>query len=163
MKGSYFLGDRRFAVCSIPRRPLARGEVLIKVAACGVCGTDVHIYHGGKGSAAVTPPVVLGHEFSGVVTEVGEGVNSLRPGDRVAVDPNIYCGRCHFCQIGKKQLCTNLQALGVTRDGGFADHCYVPQEQCLRLSDEIPLWWGALAEPLACCREALLGPHREFL
>lgn len=151
MKGSYFLGNRRFEVRSIPQRPLARGEVLIKVAACGVCGTDVHIYHGGKGSATVVPPVVLGHEFSGVVTEVGEGVDSLRSGDRVAVDPNIYCGHCHFCQIGKKQLCTNLQALGVTRDGGFADYCYVPQEQCFRLSDEIPLWWGALAEPLACC------------
>ncbi len=151
MKGSYFLGDKTFKTQMIPERELAAGEVLVKVAACGVCGTDVHIYHGSKGSAEVKPPIILGHEFAGVVEKVGPQVDQLSVGDHVTVDPNIYCGECHFCRIGKKQLCENLQAIGVTMNGGFAEYCYVPQSQCFRLKPQIPLRHGAMVEPLACC------------
>ena len=88
MKGTYFLGNGEFETRDMPEHPLAPHEVLIRVAACGVCGTDVHIYHGDKGSAAVTPPVVLGHELSGTVAAVGAQVTGLRVGDHVTVDPN---------------------------------------------------------------------------
>lgn len=151
MKGTYFLGNQAFETRELPEHDLAADEVLLRVAACGVCGTDVHIYHGDKGSADVDPPVVLGHELAGVVEAVGSGVTKLAVGDHVAIDPNIYCGECHYCRKGKKQLCTNLFAIGVNRDGGFADHCYAPQAQCYKLNQEIPLAHGAMAEPLACC------------
>ncbi len=119
--------------------------------ACGVCGTDVHIYHGEAGSAEVTPPVVLGHEYAGIVEEVGADVKGLAPGDHVAVDPNIYCGACTPCRDGKKQFCEHLQALGVTRDGGFAQYSAAPAAQCFKLAPELPFEAGAMAEPLACC------------
>ena len=151
MKGTYFLGNGEFETREMPEHALSGKEVLIKVAACGVCGTDVHIFHGDKGSAEVTPPVVLGHELSGTVVSVGDNVTSLTVGDHVTVDPNSYCGQCHYCRIGKKQLCTSLYAVGVNRDGGFAEYCYVPEAQCYRLNDDIPLEFGAMAEPLACC------------
>nr|MBQ8245152.1 zinc-dependent alcohol dehydrogenase family protein [Oscillospiraceae bacterium] len=151
MKGTYFLGNSAFETRQMPEQELKAGEVLLKVGACGVCGTDVHIYHGSKGSAEVNPPVILGHEVSGTVAAVGPGVKSLKVGDRVSVDPNRYCGSCYYCRIGKKQLCTNLYAVGVNRDGGFADYCYVPEAQCYLLNDGIPLAHGAMAEPLACC------------
>ncbi len=151
MKGTYFLGNGEFETREMPEHALSEKEVLIKVAACGVCGTDVHIFHGDKGSAEVTPPVVLGHELSGTVVSVGKGVSRLSVGDHVTVDPNCYCGKCHYCRIGKKQLCTSLYAVGVNRDGGFAEYCYVPEAQCFRLNDDVPLEYGAMAEPLACC------------
>lgn len=151
MKGTYFLGNQAFETRELPKRDLAADEVLVRVAACGVCGTDVHIYHGDKGSAEVIPPVILGHELAGVVEKIGNGVDNLSVGDHVAIDPNIYCGECHYCRNGKKQLCTSLFAIGVNRDGGFADYCYVPRAQCYKLDKNIPLGHGAMAEPLACC------------
>ena len=151
MRGTYFLGNGAFETRDIPEHPLAPREVLIQVAACGVCGTDVHIYHGDKGSAEVIPPVVLGHELSGTVAAVGAAVKTLHVGDHVAVDPNCYCGECHYCRRGKKQLCTNLHAIGVNENGGFADFCYAPEAQCFLLDPELPLEYGAMAEPLACC------------
>ena len=151
MRGNFYLGNKRFEVREIPERELGESEVLVRVAACGICGTDVHIYHGDKGSAEVHPPVVLGHEFSGTVEKVGSGVTTVRPGDHVTVDPNIYCGKCHYCKIGKKQQCVSLQAIGVTMNGGFADHCYVPETQCFLLDPSVPLRVGAMTEPLACC------------
>ena len=151
MKTNYFLGNSRFEVREEPTPGLGPRDVLVKVAACGICGTDVHIYHGDKGSAEVHPPVVLGHELSGVVESVGPEVTAVRPGDHVTVDPNMYCGKCHYCQIGKKQLCQHLKAVGVTQNGGFEEYCAVPEEQCYRLLPEVPLRFGAMAEPLACC------------
>lgn len=150
MKGNFFLGNRKFEVRELTDMTPGAGEVLVKVAACGVCGTDVHIYHGGKGSADVEPPVVLGHEFSGVIEAVGPGVDAVMVGDHVTVDPNMYCGKCHYCQNGKKQLCTSLKAYGVNLNGGFAQGCVVKQEQCYKLDKKIPLRYGAMVEPLAC-------------
>lgn len=151
MKGNYFLGGKKFEVSEQEIPETGARDVLIRVAACGVCGTDVHIYHGSKGSTDVKPPVILGHEFSGVVEKVGSEVTTVRPGDHVTVDPNIYCGKCHFCQIGKKQMCENLFAIGVNRDGGFAEYCLVPETQCYQLDKDVPLKYGAMTEPLACC------------
>lgn len=151
MKSNYFLGNGQFQVVEEPVPAIGELDVLVKVSACGICGTDVHIYHGDKGSAQVTPPVVLGHELAGTVEKIGEKVTALKVGDHVTVDPNIYCGKCHYCQIGKKQLCDNLYAIGVNRNGGFAEYCAVPESQCYLLPPDVPLRYGAMVEPLACC------------
>ena len=151
MKASYFLGKGSFEVRQAPELHPGRGEVVIKNMVCGVCGTDVHIFHGEPGSADVNPPVVLGHEYSGEVVEVGEGVTALKPGDHVTVDPNIYCGECVYCRNGKKQLCETMQAVGVTRDGGFGEYSLVPAAQAFKLGDDVPYEAGAMAEPVACC------------
>lgn len=151
MKGNYFLGNGRFEVRPMELPMPGPGEILVKNMACGVCGTDVHIYHGDPGSAEVTPPVVLGHEYAGIVEAVGDGEASLfQVGDHVTIDPNIYCGHCRYCRTGKKQLCEQMQAIGVTRDGGFAEFSLVPASQAFLLKKEIPFPVGAMAEPLAC-------------
>ena len=151
MKASYFLGKGSFEVRQAPELHPGPGEVVIRNMVCGVCGTDVHIFHGEPGSADVNPPVVLGHEYSGEVVEVGEGVTALKPGDHVTVDPNIYCGECVYCRNGKKQLCETMQAVGVTRDGGFGEYSLVPAAQAFKLGDSVPYEAGAMAEPVACC------------
>lgn len=151
MRAAAFLGDKAFEVQEREIPHAGPGEVVIRNMACGVCGTDVHIYHGEPGSADVAPPVVLGHEYAGEVVETGEGVPALAVGDHVTVDPNIYCGACEYCRNGKKQLCEAMQAIGVTRDGGFAQYSVVPAAQAFKLSPELPYEWGAMAEPVACC------------
>ena len=151
MKAAVFTGNHAFQIQDMPVPEPGPEDVLVKVAACGVCGTDVHIYHGDKASAPVHPPVVLGHEFAGIVQKTGPDVKQLRPGDHVTVDPNIYCGRCAYCRAGKKQLCTDLFAIGVNRNGGFAEYCLVPESQCYLLNPETDLRFGAMTEPLACC------------
>lgn len=151
MIGAYFLGNK-----TIETRPLklpepGAGQVLLRVCACGVCGTDVHIYEGGKGSADVTPPVILGHEFSGYVEQIGPGVEGLRIGQLVTVDPNIYCGKCLPCRQGQKQMCHHMKAVGVTMDGGFADYCLAPYAQCVAVPENTDPELAAMAEPVACC------------
>ena len=151
MKAARFMGNKRFTVSEMPTPHAGPGELALRNKICGVCGTDVHIYHGEPGSAAVTPPVVLGHEYSAEVVEVGEGVTGFSVGDHVTVDPNIYCGHCTYCQNGKKQLCESMEAIGVTRDGGFAEYSLIPASQAFRLEPSVPWECAAMAEPLACC------------
>ena len=162
MKGSYFLGAdqaTKFEVREMKFGALAPTEVLVRVHACGVCGTDVHIYKGEEGSAPVTPPVVLGHEFSGIVEQVGAQVTTCKPGDAVALDPNMYCGKCRPCREGRKQNCEHLFALGVNTNGGFAEYCVAPQEQCFTLREGTDLDAAAMAEPLACAIHGIDNAH----
>jgi 2-desacetyl-2-hydroxyethyl bacteriochlorophyllide A dehydrogenase len=126
--------------------------MLLEVRACGLCGTDVHIL---DGDYPATPNIALGHEYAGVVVEAGEAVRGVRPGDRVVVDPNIACRTCTACRRGDGHLCAHLEALGVTRDGGFADRCLVPAAQAYRLPDDVDFEAAALAEPLSCCLHGL--------
>ncbi len=138
-------------VVSIEERPIpavGQGEALLKVHACGICGTDIHILHG---EHIVKFPVIPGHEFSGEIVEIGQGVTNVKPGDRVTVDPNITDKTCWFCRRGEMHLCENLTAVGVNYDGGFAEYCRVPAEQAYPLPDSVSLDDAALAEPLACC------------
>lgn len=128
------------------------GDVLVRVHTCGVCGTDSHIY---EGEFLVRFPVVPGHELSGTVVEVGADVRHVHPGDPVAVDPNIVCGVCRFCRNGEVNLCENLTAVGVNRDGGFAEYCLAPAAQVYRLPEGLSLEAGAFAEPVACCLHGL--------
>ena len=151
MKAAVFRGIRDLQIQEYPLRKLNHGEVLLNVHACGICGTDVHIYEGDEGSAVVDPPVILGHEFSGEVCEIAPDVETIRVGDRVAIDPNIHCGKCSYCRKGKIHLCQNLSAIGVTMDGGFAEYCLVPEKQVYKLPDHVSFEQGALVEPIACC------------
>ena len=123
-------------------------EVVVKVDACGVCGTDVHLLEGDSPLASY--PLVPGHEFCGEVVEVGAGVEHLKVGDFVAVDPNLPCGRCRFCQAGRDNLCENYQAIGVTRAGACAELVAAPAANAFLLPADLPRAWGTLVEPLSC-------------
>ncbi len=153
MKGSFFVGadqNPKFEVRKMTFGLLGPHDVLVNNKACGICGTDVHIYHGEKGSADVTPPVVLGHEFAGIVAEIGSEVTSVKVGDHVAMDPNMYCNQCMPCRMGKKQECEHLFALGVNVNGGFAEYAVCPETQCFKVREDISFDEAAMAEPLAC-------------
>lgn len=151
MKASFFTKPGQFEYRETELPQVGGTDVLIRNKVCGVCGTDVHIFHGEPGSADVHPPVILGHEYAGEVVEVGEAVTTVKPGDHVTVDPNIYCGQCEYCRNGKKQLCTDMQAVGVTRNGGFAEYSVVPEAQAFFIRKDIPYPYAAMTEPLACC------------
>jgi len=148
MKAVIYRGKGNVTVSDWPMPEVRPGHVLVRVRACGVCGTDRHIYHGEFWSK---PPVVLGHEFAGEVVALGEGVNDLSPGDRVAIDPNIACGTCRPCHQGKIHLCENLMAVGVNYDGGFAEYCLAPRKQLYPFAGDLPWDEAAMAEPVACC------------
>lgn len=124
------------------------GEVLIRVAACGICGTDLRITEGGFEARY---PVVAGHELCGVIEQVGPQAGGLRPGDRVAVNPNTPCRHCAFCYRGLFHLCDSMTSCGVTYDGGFAEFCKVPHHLALPVTDALPLEHWAMMEPVSCC------------
>ncbi|WP_407054799.1 zinc-dependent alcohol dehydrogenase family protein [Paenibacillus dendritiformis] len=150
MKAAVLRGTKIMEVKEWAERLPGQDEVRLRVVCCGICGTDQHIYHGHPGSAEVKPPIVLGHELAGIVDAVGEAVADLCPGDRVSVDPNMYCGACEYCRGGRAHLCDRLQAVGVTRDGGMGEYCVVPAANCYKLPDQVSWVEGAMAEPLGC-------------
>jgi 2-desacetyl-2-hydroxyethyl bacteriochlorophyllide A dehydrogenase len=123
------------------------GEVVVQVAACGLCGTDLHIL---QGEFAPSLPVIPGHEFAGVVVASGPGVLDVHEGDRVAVDPSLYCHECHYCRLGRSNLCLRWGAIGVTVAGGAAEYVAVPAANCVRLPEHIATADATLIEPLAC-------------
>ncbi|MEZ2127834.1 MULTISPECIES: zinc-dependent alcohol dehydrogenase family protein [unclassified Sinorhizobium] len=134
-------------------RPVVRaGEILVRVLAAGICGSDRHMY---KGEYPTARPVTLGHEFCGIVEEIGDGVATFTGGELVTVDPNIACGRCQACARGRVNLCESLNAIGVTRDGGFAEYVAVPHDQAFTLPSDLNPVHGAFCEPLACCLHAI--------
>lgn len=126
-------------------------EVLIRVMAAGVCGTDLHIFDGAKGASECFPPVVLGHEFAGVVEAVGPEVRNVKVGDHVTADPSIECGKCYACQTGKPHFCETYSATGVTYDGGFAELVKVQEKQVFQIKKDVPYEQAAMCEPLGCC------------
>jgi 2-desacetyl-2-hydroxyethyl bacteriochlorophyllide A dehydrogenase len=125
------------------------GQVVVQVGACGICGTDLHI---ADGEFPPTPyPIVPGHEFSGSLVEIGPDVpGDWRIGDRVAVDPSLFCGYCDPCRAGHGNLCANWGATGDTVDGAFAEYVAVPSANCYRLPDHLTWQDGALVEPVSC-------------
>ncbi len=121
-------------------------EVLIKVMASGICGTDVHIF---RGEFMVNYPVIPGHEFSGVIESVGAAITRFKPGDRVAVEPNIACDNCVNCLNNRQNFCLNWQGVGVTRPGGMAGYVTAPEKAVFSIGD-LPFEQGAFVEPLSC-------------
>jgi 2-desacetyl-2-hydroxyethyl bacteriochlorophyllide A dehydrogenase len=147
MHAAVISGPGQIEVTSLADPTPEPGEVVVAVAACGICGTDLHILHGQFSPAL---PVVPGHEFAGEVVATGEGVVAVAMGDRVAVDPNLPCHMCRQCRRGRTNLCENYAALGVTMAGGAAEYVAVPVGACVRLPDEVDVSDAALVEPLAC-------------
>ncbi|MGH8861211.1 MAG: zinc-dependent alcohol dehydrogenase family protein [Jatrophihabitantaceae bacterium] len=124
------------------------GQVVVAPRAVGVCGTDLHILDGEFPPAPY--PLVPGHEFAGEVVELGAGVADLRVGDRVAVDPSLFCGHCVYCRRGRGNLCQNWGAIGDTVDGAFAEYVAVPAANAYRIPDSLSWTSAALVEPLSC-------------
>ena len=151
MKSAVFYGKHDLRVEESKKPEIGPKDVLIHVKACGVCGTDVHIYEGDKGAAEVTPPTILGHEFSGVVAQTGAEVVNCKVGDRVCIDPNCYCGTCEPCRNGAAHYCENMIGYGTTVNGGFAEYCAVNERQVYLLGENTTFEQGAMAEPVACC------------
>lgn len=151
MKSAVFYGKHDLRVEETKKPEIGPKDVLIQVKACGVCGTDVHIYEGDKGAAEVTPPTILGHEFSGVVAQTGAEVVNCKVGDRVCIDPNCYCGTCEPCRNGAAHYCENMIGYGTTVNGGFAEYCAVNERQVYLLGENTTFEQGAMAEPVACC------------
>jgi L-iditol 2-dehydrogenase len=147
LKAVLFSKPHRLDVVTMDIRPLAPGELLVKVEACGVCGTDVHIV---EGSSRSSPPVVLGHEYAGIVADAGAPGHRSLVGTRVAVDPNISCGTCYYCRRGLVHLCKNLRALGVDVHGGMAEYCIVPAVQAYMLPSSMTPEVSAFVEPVSC-------------
>jgi len=122
-------------------------EVVVQVAACGLCGTDLHIL---QGEHAPSLPIVPGHEFAGEIVAVGAEVTEVAVGARVAADPNLYCSECHYCRLGRNNLCERYAAIGVTHPGAAAEFVAAPVANCVVLPDGVRTEDAALIEPLSC-------------
>jgi 2-desacetyl-2-hydroxyethyl bacteriochlorophyllide A dehydrogenase len=143
-------GDMRLE--EVTRPVPGPNDLLVRVLATGICGSDRHMY---RGEFPTAKPVTLGHEFCGVVEQVGASVGGFAPGTLISGDPNIACGTCERCRVGRPNLCAKLSAIGVTRDGGFADYVLVPAGQAAALPGGFDPRHGAFCEPVSCCLHAI--------
>ena len=124
-------------------------EVLVRVKATSICGTDLHIYGWDRWSQGrIKPPVTLGHEFCGIVEQVGEEVSALKAGDRVSAEMHLNCGHCHQCRLGQAHICQNLRIIGIDLDGAFAEFVKIPATNIWKLDAAIPERYGAILDPL---------------
>ena len=137
----------RMAVQERPRPEPAAGEVRVRVRYAGICGSDLHIFHGHN--PFVSYPRIIGHEFVGRIEALGAGVEPARLGERVAVDPVVSCGHCHACSTGRRNVCRNLQVIGVHRDGGFSEYVCVPAANAYVVPDSVPEASASIIEPFA--------------
>jgi L-iditol 2-dehydrogenase len=145
-------------LADLPKPELGPNDVLVRVRACGICGSDVHGLDGSTGRRI--PPLVMGHEAAGVIAEVGSNVKDWKAGDRVTFDSTVSCGYCHFCRRGEINLCDNRQVLGVScgdyrRNGAFAEFVSVPQNILYRLPDSLPFEHAAMIEAVSIAVHAV--------
>ncbi|MFF3838740.1 zinc-dependent alcohol dehydrogenase family protein [Streptomyces sp. NPDC001930] len=147
MRAAIVEAPGKVSVTSLPDPTPGPRDVVVEVAACGLCGTDLHIL---QGEFAPTLPLVPGHEFAGEVVGVGAEVTELSIGDQVAVDPSLPCHECRFCRAGRGNLCDRWAAIGVTVPGGAAQYALAPVANCVRLPDHVDARDAALIEPLSC-------------
>ena len=148
----------KLGVADLPVPEMQDTEVLVRVRACGICGSDVHGYDGSSGRRI--PPLVMGHEAAGVIESVGQRVEEFKRGDRVTFDSTVYCGTCDFCQRGEVNLCDHRMVLGVScgdyrRHGAFAEYVAVPARILYKLPDSLPFEHAALIEALAVALHAV--------
>ncbi len=162
MRAAMYFGNQNVEVIDVPDPTPAAGQAKIKVSFNGICGSDLHEYYTGPvyipseahpltGQKA---PLILGHEFSGVITELGDGVDAFEVGDRVAVEPLYYCGECSRCTAGNYNTCSQIGFHGLMADGGMAEYTVVPVGMLHKLPDDFPLDLGALVEPMAVAYHA---------
>jgi 6-hydroxycyclohex-1-ene-1-carbonyl-CoA dehydrogenase len=153
MKAALFReGGRPLSLEEVPRPEPAPGEILVQVVACGICHTDLHYLDHGV-PPAKTPPLILGHEPSGIVAELGKGVTRLQAGDPVLLPPVFTCGECGACRSGRENICERMQMLGNHRDGAFAEFVTAPARDAVRLTSDFPL------EEISIVSDALATPY----
>ncbi|MCI1553553.1 MULTISPECIES: zinc-dependent alcohol dehydrogenase family protein [Levilactobacillus] len=150
MKALVLTGTKKMEIQDVAKPEVKANEVLVNTAYAGICGTDRALYAGLPGSADAVPPIVLGHENSGIVAAIGSDVTNVKVGDRVTVDPNIYCGQCEYCRTDRPELCDNLSAVGVTRDGGLEESFTAPSSVVYPIPDNVSLKAAATTEPISC-------------
>ena len=152
MKAMLLTEYKNLTVTEFPKPEISANDVLVQVRACGICGSDIHGYDGSTGRRI--PPLVMGHEAAGVITEVGDQVTAFKVGDRVTFDSTVSCGQCFFCRRGDINLCDNRMVLGVScgeyrRHGAFAEYVSVPQHICYRLPEGLPFEHAAMIEAVS--------------
>jgi len=152
MKALVLTEYNKFEYLDVPDPTYGPHEVLLKVKACGICGSDIHGIDGSTGRRQ--PPIIMGHEASGVIAEVGEAVTDWKKGDRVTFDSTIYCGTCKFCRKGEINLCENRKVMGVScddyrQDGAFAEYVAVPEHILYSLPDNLEFYKAAMVEALS--------------
>lgn len=167
MQAAVFQGNGVLQVQEVPvPNAISPQEVLLRVEAAGICGSDLHILSVPQGQRG-DPGTILGHEFVAIVEEIGTSVTSVQVGDRVTVEPNISCGMCAECRSGHTNLCRNASNIGQWRNGGFAEFCVVPETQLHKISKAISPRCAALAEPVACVMNGMLRlnpqPHEKVV
>jgi L-iditol 2-dehydrogenase len=155
---------RRLELTEMPEPPLAPDDLLVRVKACGICGSDIHGFDGSTGRRV--PPLVMGHEAAGVVAKTGSNVTQFRVGERVTFDSTVYCGKCFFCRRGEVNLCDNRQVLGVSpgdyrRHGAFAEYVAVPQHITYPIPETLSFEHAAMIEAVSVAVHAVgLTPVR---
>lgn len=152
MRAVRLLEPHAMVVEDLARPTPGAGDIVVRVEMAGICGSDRHMF---RGEYPTAKPVTLGHEFCGIVEQLGEGAKRVQIGERITADPNIGCGACAACRAGRVNLCARLQAIGVTRDGGFAEYVVMPESQAISLPHSLDPVHGAFSEPLACCLHGL--------
>lgn len=159
MKALRYHGRRDFRLEELPEPEPGPGEVKVKVKFCGICGSDMHEYLAGLSgvptgrphpATGMMAPIVGGHEFSGVVSELGESVQGIAVGDRVSIRPTMPCYECEYCEQGRYVQCVKLATIGLAADGGFAEYTIVREDCVVPLPDSMSFQAGAYVEPLAC-------------
>ena len=145
---------------SVPVPGIGPNEVLVRVRAASICGTDLHIYGWDRWSQSrIKPPLTFGHEFCGVVERVGEEVSAVAPGEFVSAEMHVNCGHCHQCRVGEAHICQNLRIIGIDQDGCFAEFVRIPATNIWKIDPAIPEHYAAILDPLGNAVHAVLaGP-----
>jgi 2-desacetyl-2-hydroxyethyl bacteriochlorophyllide A dehydrogenase len=157
MKAAYYEGNKRIRIGDCEQRPPGPDEVRLQVSYCGICGTDLHVFHGNM-DHRVKMPQVIGHEMSGVIVDIGDGVKDLNVGEAVVVRPLDACGDCPACRAGHSHICHNLNFIGIDSPGALQGSWTVPADTIHRLPKGFDMRLGALIEPLAvACHDVRLG------
>lgn len=167
MQAAVFKGEGVLCLEQVPVPEIQNpDDVLVRVEAASICGSDLHVLSVPPGQYGA-PGTILGHEFVGVVEQIGSGVRELSVGDRVVMEPNIHCGMCPECRNGLGNLCRNNRNTGQTRNGAFAKYCLAPERQLFLVPAGVPVRWASLAEPMACVMHGMMAvnpmPHQKVV
>jgi len=153
MKAAILYGPYDIRIQEMPEPKISSRDVLVKVSVCGICGSDLHAYKGLHPDFVI--PIIPGHEFSGVVKEVGEDVKKIKPGDRVVVEPLKVCNECYFCQRGEYNRCLNLKVIGAQTNGALSEYVAVNEKFVYKMPNNMSFEIGAMVEPTAVAIHAV--------
>jgi 2-desacetyl-2-hydroxyethyl bacteriochlorophyllide A dehydrogenase len=153
MKAAVWYGGKDIRIEDVPTPKIKDDEVLVRVKAVSICGSDVHAYRGV--SKRRTPPLVMGHEFSGEIVKLGKSVKGFKEGTRVVIEPILTCGICRLCRLGRNNICENMSLVGLHLSGAFSEYVSIPASKCHTLPDTVSFEEASLVEPLAVAVHAV--------